>query len=427
MTTFSPSQRQTFATIVVDAFTPDELSQLSRNRLGKPLNALVNASRGLIDVVPDLIDFVERQGWTEELVRGVYEERKDNPTVLQFCQVEAKFVFQPRTTTNELARAVGAGLSVVVGRFEPASALRAVLVGNAAQTLADLGTQFSRLRKYKILHDCLHNLQFKYARGITTELRLFRDDPVGAADTLVAYFREMADELIQARPEIEGLESTGAEKMWLNVADESVRRMETAILQKKTDDAAKGFQLLDGVLRVQPTRINELLTGLLERLPLDPLRDTLTALAQPLGTEGAPLAEAAAALGNLTPRLNGILSDHKEWQLVDNSLHQIDTELRIGSALEQCSFLWSEVDKILGPILDRDRTGAWSQELRKLGKEFSDSFTTTNPEQVRGAFKRLHPRAMWYFFQADKDLKELSGELDEVGNKLRDILTEVGT
>ena len=117
--------------------------------------------------------------------------------------------------------------------------------------------------------------------------------------------------------------------------------------------------------------------------------------------------------------------DHQEWQLVDNSLIQIDTELKLGSTLEQCSFLWSEVIKVLGPILDRDNEAGWSQELRGLGQQLDESIAAASLGPVQLAFKRLLPRAMWFFYLADKDLKDLSGELDKVGDKLRSILERV--
>src|SRR5262249_39642757 len=157
----------------------------------------------------------------------------------------------------------------------------------------------------------------------------------------------MADELVKTRPEGQQVDSREAENVWLNVAEESVRRLRTAVAGRDPKAAAGGYAMLEGVLRVQPTRINELLTGVLERLALDRLRNLLADLGKrPVG-EGAALAGATNALGSLTPRLNRILGDHKEWQLVDNTLLQIETELKLGSPLEQCAFLWSETDKVL--------------------------------------------------------------------------------
>ncbi|MBS0207000.1 MAG: hypothetical protein JSS49_29340 [Planctomycetes bacterium] len=428
---FSPVQQEALQAAVVDAFDLDELMELSRYRLGQRLEVLVSVNQGLDHLVFELIQLVERRGWSEEFVRGVYETASGNPAIQQFCETSARFVFLPRASTNSLAQEVGSGLSIIASRLDPGGPVRALLVGQATLSLTDIGQQFTRMRCYKALHDCLHNLYFKYARLIRAELRSLPDDPV-AGDNLLTYFREMSDELANVRPLADGLESRTAEQMWLNVANESVRRMQSAIdpantadSTTKANDATGGLRLLEGVLRVQPTRINELLTGLLERLQLSRLRDSLTTIQGTLGAEAAALQGAVDALGNLTPRLNRILVDHQEWQLVDNSLLQIDTELKLGSALDQCDFLWSEVKKILQPMLDRDSTAAWSQELRDLATKFGESFATAELVRVRTAFERFHPRAMWYFFQADKDLKELSGELDKVGDKLRDILEQV--
>jgi hypothetical protein len=424
---FTPTQQAALQTVVVDAFGADDLAQLSRYHLGQRLEVLVNTNQGLAGVAFALIQFVESRGWTQEFVRGVYEERKDNPAVQQFCQANAPFVFTPRASTNDLARTVGTGLAAVAGRLsQDGDAVRAILVGQAHLNLADLGTQFTRLRKYKSLHDCLHSLQFTYARLIQTGIKSFVESPE-ETDNLLILFGEMADELAQTRPEAEAVESRVAELVWLNVADESVRRMRAAVAGPVKDPkaASAGYAMLEGILRVQPTRINELLTGVLERLALERLRGVLDDLGHRLGGDVSALAGATTALGSLIPRLNGILSNHKDWQLVDNTLLQIEIELKLGSPLEQCAFLWSEADKILQPILDRERGAAWTDELRKLGSDLGKAFAAADGELVKPAFRRLRPRAMWYFFQADKELKELSTELDKLGGQLGIVLQEV--
>jgi hypothetical protein len=423
----SPSQQADLQAVVVDAFNVDDLTQFSRYRLGQRLDVLVNPNQGLAAVVFALIQQVESRGWTQEFMRGIYEERKENPAVVQFCQANAPFVFTPRTSTNELARTVGTGLAAVAGRLaQNGDAVRALLVGQANQNLVDLGTQFTRLRKYKALHDCLHNLQFTYARLILLGLKSFVDSPE-ETDNLLILFDEMSDELAQTRPEAAGVESRAAELVWLNVADESVRRMRAAVRGpvKDAKAAAAGYAMLEGVLRVQPTRINELLTGVLERLALERLRTLLIDLGKLMGSDFSALASATTALGSLTARLNGILSDHKEWQLVDNTLLQVDIELKLGSQLDQIAFLWSEADKVLQPILDRERGAAWSLELRTLGSALGKAFAGADAELVKSAFQRLRPRAMWYFFRADKELKELSSELDKLGGQLGVVLQEV--
>jgi hypothetical protein len=419
---FSPLQLAALQQAIEEAYESESLAHLARYRLGKRLDLLVNVNQAFPAVAFALIQLVELRGWTDEFVRGVYEERKENPFVARFVQVHAQFVFDPRTGTGDLAKNIGDGLGAVAERLaDPHDPVRAVLVEQTKQTLAYLGSQFTRLSRYKRLHDCLHNLQFKYARLIATELRDFQNDPM-AADNLAIYLQEMADELAQCRPQCDGLESQAAEQMWLNVADESVRRMQAGVAKLKQEDISKGYALLEGVLRVQPTRINEMLGEIMERLQLDRLREGLLQLD---ASTSDGIGRAAEALGMLSPRLNGILSDHKEWQLVDNTLRQIGTELKEESGLETSGFLWSEATKVLDTLLDRDREAGWAVELRQLESTLNRSFVDQEIAAVQTAFNRLFPRTMWYFYQADKDLKVLSGELDKIGDKLRDILREV--
>jgi hypothetical protein len=261
---------------------------------------------------------------------------------------------------------------------------------------------------------------------ISNGIKLFVESPE-ETDNLLILLGEMADELAETRPEAQDVESRTAELVWLNVADESVRRMRAAVggANKDPKAASAGYALLESVLRVQPTRINELLTGVLEQLRLDRLRGLLDDIRNRLGGDAPALAEAIGALGSLTPRLNLMLSDHKEWQLVDNTLLQIEIELKLGSSLDQCAFLWTESDKVFQPILDRDRGAAWSEELRTLGLGLGGAFAAADVELVKAAFRRLRPRAMWFFFQADKELKALASELDGLGGQLKVVLEEV--
>src|SRR5437870_4779647 len=104
MSLFSPPQQQALQGAVLDAFDAPSLTEFTRFRLGQRLDVLVNTNQGFGAVAFALIQLVEARGWTEEFVRDVYEERKDNPTVRQFCDTHAKFVFTPRTSTNDLAR-----------------------------------------------------------------------------------------------------------------------------------------------------------------------------------------------------------------------------------------------------------------------------------------------------------------------------------
>jgi Effector-associated domain 1 len=424
-----PPQIESLHAAVVNAFNAGELAQLARFKLGKPLEMLVSIKAGTKQVAFDLIECVERQGWTEEFIRGVYDLRPDNPLVRAFCEANARYVFEPRPTTRDLAQAIGAGLTALAGRLdETRGAIRAILAGEARGHLADLGTQFTRLRRYKVLHGCLHNLQFKYARLIASELRILPENP-DEAENLRILLAEMADELALCRPESAGLPSATAETLWLNVACESVRRLRQGVDARDPAVSTAGLQMLEGLLRVQPTRINELLTSVLESLRFDHLVaafDRIHKEAAHDHTSGTALAKATTALGNLAPRLNRVLSDHKDWQLVDNTLQQIDTDLKLGGDPAVSAFLWQEADRVLQSLLNQERGVSWSEELRTLAAVLTGAFMGAASDAVKKAFRPLKARASWFFYLADKGLNDLALDLDSVGVKLGQILEGIG-
>jgi hypothetical protein len=428
MAPLTGAQFEALQAAIVAAFSAAELAQVVRFKLGRRLDALVNINNGADQVVFELIGCVERQGWTEEFIRGVYEARRDNAGIKEYCEGHARFVFTPPASTSDLTRLVGAGLESVANRLDDSRpAIRAIITQEAKSHLLELAAQFVRVRKYKVLHDCLHNLQFKYLRLINSGLKLFRESP-DELDNIRIVFAEMADELEKTRPEINGLPSATAESLWMNVADEAVRRLRAGVDANNSNVANAGYQLLEGLLRVQPTRINELLIGVLEDLGLNHLLTALTNVRDRLNAPALtePLTVAINAVGNLSPRLNRVTYDHKDWQLVDNTLLQIDTDLKIGYSVEQSAFLWQEADRILQPLLEQDRTAPWARELSQLAWEFKQALEGANAEGVKTTFRRLRPRAMWYFFQADTELKKLSAVLIKIGDQLDQILKGAG-
>lgn len=426
MSLFSGAQQQALQAAVLEAFNSEDLAALCRIHLGQRLEVLVNVNRGLGAVVSSLIEVVESHGWTEEFVRSAHQERPQNTEIQRFCAEHATFVFTPRAPNYELTRNVSSGLAAVAGRLaDDRSTIREILVGQAHQNLADLGIQFTRLRQYKALHDCLHNLQFKYARLIANGLEKFIEHPE-EVDTLVILFEEMADELNQARLQAQSVETRGMEELWLNMGETAIRRMRSAVVSRAPDQkaAADGYGLLERILVAQPTRINELLTTVLESLALNRLRNLLVDFQNRIDSERSALEGATTALGNLTPRLNRILAVHREWQMVDNMLRLIENDFKTGAPLELCALLWSEIDNVFQPILDRDRDAAWSAELRQLRDGVDVALGTAEVKVAKAAFARLRPRAMWYFFKVDKELKELSDELDKLGKQLGVVLKE---
>jgi hypothetical protein len=213
------------------------------------------------------------------------------------------------------------------------------------------------------------------------------------------------------------------------VADESVRRLRQGVDAGQPAVSGAGLQMLEGLLRVQPTRINELLTGVLEGLRFEHLVAAFIRMRDEVVDDQAwstALGSATTALGNLAPRLNRVLSDHKDWQLVDNTLQQIDTDLKLGVDPALSSFLWQEADRVLQALLDQGRGAVWSEELRALATALSAAFSGAAGDAVKSAFRRLKARATWFFYQADKDLKDLASDLDSVGVKLGLILEGIG-
>jgi hypothetical protein len=216
--------------------------------------------------------------------------------------------------------------------------------------------------------------------------------------------------------------------MWLNRAREAHRNLTDGMNKRDAPLADQGYKHLEGLLRVQPSRINELLAKVLEGLPFEQLRDSFVQLQEELLGDDweQTIAAILGALGNLIPRVLVALGDHKDWQLIDNAQRQIEVEIKLDYPAEGLLFQWQEAEKALHPLLEREREAPWTKELRQLGAEFAGVLQHPHPDQLKTIFSRLRQKTMWYFYQQDRQLKELSAELTRVGTQLEIILKGIG-
>ena len=410
---------------LVEAFDPPALEMLARFRLGARLDILIDPVGSTPELVSRLLERVEQGGWTEELIRGAFEETPKAPLLLAYCQAHAPFVFTPRKATADLARAMADGLTrLTVGL----GGVPVRLTGEAKGHLRRLTPGFARLRDYKALHDCLHNLQFKYVREISMGLRAVAKDPNDpAASDLPIFFNEADDSLRRVEPNAASLGDL--EKMWLKIALQAVARLRDGVRRNDLTTAEGGLKLLGHQLRLQPTRINQALTDSLEGLPFGELLQAFRSLSAqfPAGSgSAAALTDVTAALGSLVPRLNRDLGDHHDWQLIDNSLVQIDSELKGEAAADICSILWEGADSVLGPMLVAAREERWAVELRTLGAALVQAMTAGVPNGVRLAFGPVRARAGMRFYLVDSGLRDLTGDLVAIGNQLDLLLQVIG-
>lgn len=424
MSPLSPPLQQ-FLEAMVAAFDQPALEELARFGLGVRLDILIDPVGSTPQLVGRLLDRVERGGWTEELIRGAYKAEPKAPLLLAFCQTHAAYVFTPRPATTDLARAVWGSLGQATAGLQ---AGRATLPAGTEARLRGLSPGFARLRDYKALHDCLHNLQFKHVRLIAQGLRALAKDPADpAGDDLPIYFAEAEDTLQAVGPAADAL--GGLERAWLNASLQAVRRLREGVQGRDLKAADAGLRLLGSQLRTQPTRINQALIGVLKsELPFDELLAALRALTTQLGAGGGPgaaLVAATAALGSLVPRLNRNLSDHNDWQQIDNSLVQIDDELkREEASADLCSDLWQGADIVLGPMLASAGREPWALELRGLSEAFVRSMPAGVTGGVRLAFGPFRARAGSRFYFVDCALRDLTGDLVSIGTQL-DLLIKV--
>ena len=416
MNPLTPHQYQELERAVVSAYNESDLSRIVRFTFGQPLEQLVKLPATFRTIVFDLIAVCEQRGWTTELVRAIHEERATNPNVSAYCQAHARFVFTPRVKLTDLTEVVQEGLTSVQTQATAGGAVADMIRrDDFREPLRELVGRLQRLRQLKTLHACLHDIQFKFLRLINSNLKL---QAVGEdqGELLANYCVEISDSVAGAAKVIDTLSSRVAEQAWIALVGRAI-----GLLRDGGRGAADGCNLLDSMVRVQPSRINALLTELLTGMQLDPLAHALRSLVQVAGPSAPPLSASVEALGGLSARMRRMLDSHREWQVVDNSLVQIATELRVGLGWEVCGQMWAVVSPTLADLLARHPSDPWSIELARHRTELDVAVAGGVPTAGK-AFERVRSGVSRGFYAADERLKELAGELSDVGGRLTILL-----
>ncbi|MEM7133739.1 MAG: effector-associated domain EAD1-containing protein [Chloroflexota bacterium] len=90
----SLSQRRELDEALRNAFTDFTLRRMLSNRLDKRLDQ-ISVGRNLSEIVFEIIENAEREGWIEELIRGAYLANRDNPKLSRFASEMGLVPSQP--------------------------------------------------------------------------------------------------------------------------------------------------------------------------------------------------------------------------------------------------------------------------------------------------------------------------------------------
>jgi hypothetical protein len=435
--TLTGSQMEQLRDAMCAAFDQASLKQMVRFRLAKDLQHLVNASRPMHELVFDLIDAADRQGWTDQLVTAAHQFVPGNDQLQAYCALHAPYAL---AATNP----AGVMDAVREGYWELAQ-----LAAN--QTIRDSAVAFQarfqgerrlieKLSHYKSLHDGLHTLQIKHVQQITRQEEKFPSPrSLTALEDYEADLREIAD---QIRPVVEQVPTALDERTWFHRFERSIDLLRQAREGPSPDRLSEAIDLLTRVVSVQPSRIYSLLTFSFSELHLQEMVTDLQRIcdeADRLTLDGNPVARFRAGLKNMDGLQRGVkelIGEHGEWQQIDNELRELNASPeRIADNLP---LLWPEQKERLIRLCNRSGE-AWANELRKKTTELDEAINAwravAKQREADAATKALRQVVdiLWFtwrkagtrFFFVDRQLDRLCTQLREIGNLLEAVLDTI--
>jgi len=284
--------------------------------------------------------------------------------------------------------------------------------------------QVEQLGDYKDLHDLLHRMQFNCFNGIVHAAARFPNDDL-SLDELNDHCLTLEDivgELIQvssrptmSRQDLKWIEEISSILVELHKA---IDTLDERVLKKVIWD-------MNRLLAIQPARINTLLNHAAHNLRLPALKDALIRIYDHLKIlelepgDGESFKTGIDAFGTLDQALNIQVESHDNWQSLDIELRQMDATFDLQpSSLE----MYWPVIKSKADLLYVPPDEEWAIAIKRDSDNLDEAFTSNNPPMVRRAFRSYQRRVNNHFYLVDKELKNLCGNLRQIGVPLDSVL-----
>ncbi|MBP7692142.1 MAG: hypothetical protein KA764_09510 [Anaerolineales bacterium] len=316
----------------------------------------------------------------------------------------------------------GAGLEALSDLLQNSAEARAAATAFQTDFLA-AHQQLDLVGDYKLLHDLLHRLQFQCYNGVAQSAARFPADDT-AGEQLSDAQLTLEGILAEARRVASHAKVSATDTAWLADLETVQGDLAAALDAGDAKPLAKVLWRLNRVLNQHPARINGSLIQAARALRLPALVSALTQLAGFL-TELKLDAEKVGlflvgveAMGYLDAELTRQVSQHDQWQLIDQELRLLDSAVDRGDTAE-LELSWADLKAKAGLLYAGPAT--WAAGLRKDSAALDEALSAANPPKMKRAYRAYRRRAGERFFRVDVDLRELCEHLREVGAPLASV------
>ena len=284
--------------------------------------------------------------------------------------------------------------------------------------------QIKILSTYKDLHDSLHKLEFQCYWGVLREARNFPDDEM-ALEILTAHELTLQQILEDIQEIITNSPLTTSETAWVADLEKGQQELHSALEQLDKRQLQRAIWLLNQILAIQPSLINNSLNTTAKALRLPDLVTSMTGIRDRL-IDGeldeekiGQFQDGANALSKLQQNLRLLIQNHDEWQRIDLVLRRIEANLKYD--IMELEMSWPEL-KIMVESQYRNLRDKWALSLSKDSESLESAVNSQDTAQVKRSFRSFRRLASYRFYRVDFNLKEICGELRRVGEPLNSVL-----
>jgi hypothetical protein len=431
MPVLAPEQFEQLQGLLTAGFDKRDIEELVRKKLGDRLENLVNPDQSTRGVVFELLTWIDKRDLhtLEVFLQGAIAERPGD-ALRAFCERGVPGALKP-FDSQVFVKNLTSGLNILIG-MKDVPAVRET-VGQVRAQLEATNEQIDILKKYKELHDCLHELEVRLSAIADV---VARAKEAAARRSLGIYAKDLRWLAERARGAIPNLPSKQSEEIWVPDLDTCAEDIESARVSIETahDRLASVPNKLRRLLTEAP-RINSALAQLADLLKLDSFSKTMDAIADRIRPDTRPddvallqLMTGSAAVNVLRSRITQLVHEHYEWQFLSTQLAAADTSPDHQPDLK--IFRWSQFKTKLTALCDLAPQEESSQELRKLMDRWVEAASATQLGDTgitaaEDAFAEFSHACKLHFFEVDKQLKELCLKMTEVAMPLTVLLTVI--
>lgn len=281
--------------------------------------------------------------------------------------------------------------------------------------------QLTVLSYYKRLHDLFQELNSRYYLIEHDRRRLPADE--SAWESLDLNEPELRAKIEELLTTAQNSPAETDDAWWIEQLNQTRTELRQAIEAIDHNLLQTPIRRLHRILDRQPSRVNAQLVAAASTLRLDTIVQALNQIVLSLPTTPTdilrPIRDGAQALTNLDQRLRALVTDHNNWQTLEDELRRIENNLL--EDLTELELSWTDI-QALGKRIFHARTEDWAVELQTISTELTVALNDNAIIKVKRTFRRFRSQSGRRFRQVDLDLLSLTQELRALGDSLNLLL-----